>query len=128
MLYYILLSILLINNFRITNSTKIPKFCVNCNHFLPDNKFFLANLIDYSKVNCKIIDFDKYALEYSRCTFFPKNNNISLDDENFNKYLVTGKSKIKKNSLRLFDYNYCTTARNDENMCGKDGLKFQEKK
>jgi len=122
MFYYILLSLLLVSN-----ATKIPKFCVNCKHFMPDKKFFLSNLLDYSKVNCQIIDFDKYSLEYSRCALFPKNNNTSLEDDNFNKYLVTGKPKMNNIKLRLLDYNYCTTVRNDEKLCGKDGTKFEQK-
>ena len=128
MFCYILLSILLINNLRITNSCKVPKFCVNCKHFLPDKRFFLNNLIDYSKINCDIIDLNKYSLEYSRCALFSKYNNTTLEEDNFNKYLVTGKPKMNRIGLKFFDYNYCTTARNDENMCGKDGLKFEEKK
>jgi len=94
---------------------------------MPDKRFFLANLFDYSKINCQVIDFNKYSLEYSRCTMFPKHNNITLDEDNFNKYLVSGKSQLKQNGLRLVDYNYCTTARNDEKLCGKDGINFEER-
>jgi SNF2 family DNA or RNA helicase len=55
-----------------------------------------------------------------------KRHEVVRDLRSNRKYLVTGTTKMNKSSLRLLDYNYCTTSRNNENMCGKDGKKFEK--
>ena len=70
----------------------VPKFCVNCKHFLKPVHYI--------------------GDSYGRCSFFPQ-----IDDGEF---YVTGTKSI-------YAYNYCTTARQCENMCGKEGKKYESK-
>ena len=65
-------------------------------------------------LNCKYFILDIDNDKFSKCTLFPiiKNDNY---------YLVNGINMDNKN-----DHNFCITVRNIENMCGKDGKKFEK--
>jgi hypothetical protein len=68
-------------------------------------------------INCKFYkkDFISFS-EFGKCTKF------LYTDENCN-YLVNGKP------IHNFDHlHYCSTARKFENMCGKEGKFYEEKK
>ena len=61
-------------------------------------------------INCKyyINTSDvKSNIIYGKCLLSPKKN------DNYINFLVTGEKK--------FEYNYCSTSRSSENMCGKEG-------
>lgn len=66
-------------------------------------------------VNCKNFIGNYIGNKYGKCKVFPI---IFQDDE----FLITGKiNKIKT------DYRYCSTARENKNMCGEKGIKYEEK-
>jgi len=76
--------------------------------------FITSVLSDKFCINCKF--FTKHPLSsniYGKCKLFPTDDYDKLD------YLVSGKNK--------FNYRYCSSIRNDENMCGLKG-KYYEKK
>ena len=84
---------------------------------------FLISIISYNShiinpklcINCKNFIENHIGNKYGKCKAFPI---IFQDDE----YLITGIiNKIKT------DYRYCSTARENKNMCGEKGLKFEEK-
>jgi hypothetical protein len=64
-------------------------------------------------VNCKY--FVKYGTNhiYGKCSLFPKINN---------NYLVTGNEEDKSEH-----YTYCSIARSNDDMCGKEGMKYKKK-
>ena len=67
-------------------------------------------------VNCKFFDVSTSVInKFGKCTLFPK----EPKDEFF---LVDGIKTIEPQ-----EYNFCSVARDFDNMCGKDG-KFYEKK
>ena len=74
-----------------------PKLCIDCKFF---RKYKFSNDNNYGK-----------------CSFFRES---IIDDDNH--YLVTG---IEKDKEEL--YYFCSTSRNFQHMCGKEG-KFYEKK
>lgn len=76
-----------------------PKFCVNCKYNIPDTVISTSNP------------------KFSKCALFPK----SSDDNN--SYLVTGDFK-----LSLVEYHYCSTARDQESMCGQKGTEYKKKR
>ena len=76
------------------------KFCINC-------KFAINNINKY--------DNNKFI----KCTLFPIND--LLDEYNF---LVTG---INTNSISETDFVYCSTARQFNHMCGKEGKMYKKK-
>jgi hypothetical protein len=53
---------------------------------------------------------------FGRCSLFPRESIVA-------NYLVTGMDD-KSNADHYF---YCSTARTNEDMCGKEGIKFQIK-
>ena len=63
-------------------------------------------------INCKYYtnksDF-KSDVIYGKCLLSPKKN----ENENDINFLVSGEKK--------FEYNYCSTSRSSEDMCGKEG-------
>ena len=63
-------------------------------------------------LNCKFFINDLMGNQYGKCSFFP----TELSDA---KFLVTG--------IKTTDYYYCSTARQYENMCGKEGNKYKNK-
>lgn len=66
--------------------------------------------------NCKFFKKDIITGNtFGKCLLFPKT------EEKIIEYLVTG---IQKN----VDYYYCSTARNSDNMCGKKGIKYEDKR
>jgi hypothetical protein len=75
-----------------------PKFCVNC-------KFFRNSFISDIKMRDN---------KYGKCAFFPIESKKCSTE-----FLVTG---VKQNC----DYFYCSTAREYENMCGKEGVKYEK--
>jgi hypothetical protein len=52
-------------------------------------------------------------MKYGKCFLYPKT------EENLNKYLVTG-SNIND------EYQYCSTARQQFDMCGKEGKSYRK--
>ena len=69
-------------------------------------------------IDCKFFIKSKFTNDnkFGKCSFFRERN---LDDDNH--YLVTG----IKNKEEF--YYFCSTSRNFEHMCGKEG-RFYEKK
>ena len=65
-------------------------------------------------VNCKyIIPDNNLGIAYSKCSFFERINN--------EKYLISGDpDDIEK------EFNFCSTARSFESMCGEDGKKYKK--
>ena len=78
-------------------SCSSTKFCVNCKHYIPKK-------------------LSLFYSEFGKCSVFPQ---PQVKDEYF---LVTG-----KNSNTKKEYNYCSIARNYEDMCGVKA-KYYEKK
>ena len=61
-------------------------------------------------INCKyyINTSDvKSNIIYGKCLLFPRKNDNDIN------FLVTGEKKL--------EYDYCSTSRNSENMCGEEG-------
>jgi hypothetical protein len=67
-----------------------PKLCINCKHFITDNK----------------------DGEYGQCAFFTR-------DESKINFLVNG--------INQELYYYCSSARNEEDMCGQEGKYYKKK-
>jgi len=74
-----------------------PKFCVDCKYFIPCET---TNLVQYGKCSLSKYDIDK-------------------NDENF---LVSGIQVPL-----ITQYRYCSTMRNYEDFCGKEGKKYKKK-
>jgi len=68
-------------------------------------------------VDCKFFKKDLFGNKYGTCSLFEKTE-IS---DNYNDFLVDGIVRRKK-----VKYHYCSTARNDDNMCGKDGKLYEK--
>ena len=81
--------------------------------------FVFSNEIIKPKLCINCVFFHKNFLssnKFGKCSFYPI--------PKYNDYfLVDGKTEVKKE-----DNHYCSTARNYENMCGKDGKHFIKKK
>ena len=77
-----------------------PDFCVDCKFYIPNNFLFLP-----------------IGKEFGKCKLY---YDIKDDDRDF---LVTG---IKKNILK--EYKYCSICRNNDDLCGKQGIQFINKK
>ena len=76
-----------------------PKFCVDCQHFIP-----------YWS-----------GAGYAKCSAFPRTNYATKAAET--NYLVSGVyPKVN------IEYFHCSTAREIEDMCGKQGKSFTPKK
>ena len=79
------------------------RICVNCRYFINQND-----------------------LTYGKCLLFPKKNppeNEYKKQKELIDFLVSGYEKPKKPKER--DYYFCSTARDSENMCGKEGKLFE---
>ena len=76
-----------------------PKLCINCKHFIPDNN----NINIYGKDSNNI---------YGKCSLFPK------EESKFN-FLVNGINEQM--------YYFCSTARQNEHMCGEKGNLYKKK-
>jgi hypothetical protein len=78
-------------------------------------KWLLASFIVFTHalvpycINCKHFINGKSGLQYGKCRVFP----IEPDD-----FLVTGKHTE-------VDYKFCSTARNNEKLCGNSGKYFK---
>jgi len=95
--------LLLLFFFKIINATRDVNICKNC-------KFF--------------IKYDNDII-YSKCLMFPKMNpqNEYNKRQNLITLLVTGHYPPLK--VEELEYFYCSTARDSEDMCGKNGKKFR---
>lgn len=79
----------------------------------PPNVAYLHELSDPKLcINCKFFITDNDSGRYGKCALFSKN-------ENNPSYLVNGES-VNKDILYL-----CSTARNDETMCGVNATRFE---
>ncbi len=87
-------------SFSSLNPTIIPKFCVNCKYYIRPESSYIG------------------SAAYGKCMLF-NITTIKLDDT----YLVTGVD----NSEITIEYNYCSTARSMNGMCGMDGKRYEEK-
>ena len=70
-------------------------------------------------VNCKFAINEYYNNKFIKCALFPIND--LFDEANF---LVTG---INSNSISEQDFIYCSTARQFNHMCGKEGKMYKKK-
>lgn len=67
-------------------------------------------------VNCKFFVKNPFCHDtFGKCSAFRKN----IENHQLLDYLVSGKQKI--------EYKYCSTARENENLCGKEGKMYIEK-
>jgi len=64
-------------------------------------------------INCKYFMADNYNSKFSKCALFP------IPKKNYNLHLVNG--EVPEEDIK---YNFCATARNDEEMCGITGKKY----
>ena len=77
--------------------------------------FYVSSYEKYC-VNCKYFVKNPFCKDtFGKCSAFRKNI------ENYQKldYLVSGKQKI--------EYKFCSTAREDEDLCGKEGKMYMER-
>ena len=77
----------------------LTKFCVNCKYYMPPVGSYISSA-------------------YGKCLLF-NITTIKLDET----YLVTGID----NSEVTVEYNYCSTARSMNGMCGTDGKRYEQK-
>lgn len=75
--------------------------------------YLLAAIQEKFCVNCRHAKTNFLGATYSKCTLFP------IKDSNHAEYLVTGKP--------YSNYNYCSTARNLDQMCGQEGKYYVKK-
>jgi len=69
-------------------------------------------------VNCTHFRGSFFGSKFGKCSLFPQIEEIDNRD-----YLVNGNSKKS-----IIDYNYCSIIRNYNDMCGKNGKMYEEKK
>ena len=77
--------------------------------------------------NCRYFISQNHAI-YGKCLLFPKkyeNVNEYKKQRELIEFLVTGYEKPKEN--KQSEYYFCSTARDSENMCGKEGKLFENK-
>lgn len=91
------------------NEKNINKFCRNCKYFIPENDLFYI----YNGNG----DKDNRNTEFSKCKLFPIVNNSTKY-----QFLVSG--EIRHNFI---SYDYCSKARENDNMCGENGKNYSEK-
>jgi len=84
------------------------KYCINCKHFLPVNKYIFPNV--YLPEN-----------EYGKCAYFVKDYKNSEYRNELIKHLVAAKPL---NSVKD-EYYYASTAREFPHMCGEKGKKYE---
>lgn len=66
-------------------------------------------------VNCQYFFIEKNTdTKFGKCFLFPK------EEDNFKNYLLTGKTVYD-------EYNSCSIARSNINMCGKEGRKYRKR-
>ena len=66
-------------------------------------------------IDCKYFQPGDYSNEFGKCLLFPR----IIDDDNF---LVTGVNKISE-----VTYNYCSSCRTHDDMCGEYGIFYKKK-
>ena len=84
-----------------------------CLYWLNNHSITTINAENFC-VNC--VHFKKHWLSstiFGRCDVFPKESENKVD------YLISGKP--------VKEFNFCSTARMDENMCGLKGKYYQKK-
>jgi len=87
-------------------------FLIICSIFLPI--FSLKQNKPKLCINCKFFIKDlEYGNEYGKCSLCPT-------EESSVKLLVTGYKNID-------NYYYCSTARQSERLCGKEGINYKQK-
>jgi len=64
-------------------------------------------------INCKYFISDNRASEFGRCSIFKIKDSTSAD------FLITGITNAD-------DYSYCSTTRNYNHMCGKEGKYYKK--
>ena len=80
---------------------KTQNFCVDCKFYISDNSFLAIGV----------------GKEFGKCKLY-----YDVEDNN-RDFLVTGiKNKVEKK------YKYCSICRDNDNMCGKQGIQFVNKK
>ena len=97
-----------------------PKFCVNC-------KFAISNINGYENEYGVNINRDNHN-KFMKCVLFPINNLFVECVET--KFLVTGISKndiSENNNISKQNFIYCSTARQFNHMCGKEGKMYKKK-
>ena len=94
--------------------------------------FFLHFLTTMMAYQIKICAQCKYFIHnddliYGKCVLFPKieYENLVEKRKKFYEFLVTGYEKPKEH--KPVEYFFCSTARECENMCGKEGKKYEER-
>lgn len=65
--------------------------------------------------NCKYFISNTDEVKFGKCSAFPK----KTDNQYF---LVTGTEEDK-----IIDYSYCSVARNNDRMCGNEGIMHKRK-
>ena len=95
--YIFLMGMIIIQQIEMKNN----KLCQSCRYFINDN------------------------LSLGKCYLFPKvkNRDINEKRKDLQIFLKTGDTVRSK----TIDYIYCSSARNSEFMCGKDGKKYVDK-
>ena len=88
----------------ITMVASQPKICTKCKYFIHNDK-----------------------LIYGKCALFPKIDyeNLLQKRKDLYEFLVTGYEKPKEH--KPVEYFFCSTTRECENMCGKEGKKYEER-
>ena len=66
-------------------------------------------------VDCKFFRKNFYGNEFGTCSLFTR---YEISDDSF---LVDGKQR-----KTIVKYNYCSTARQQDSMCGKDGKLYEK--
>jgi hypothetical protein len=85
------------NILKKNGTNEVYKFCVDCEHFLP-------------QIN---------GATYGKCKAFPRTDTLKKVETD---YMVSGFF-----SEAEVEYFYCSSAREYEHMCGRNGTKFQGK-
>ena len=70
-------------------------------------------------VDCKFFKRDLFGNKFGKCSLFEKTE--IADNDNYNDFLVDGIVRRKK-----VEYHYCSTARQCDDMCGKDGKLYEK--
>lgn len=71
-------------------------------------------------VNCQYFSINKNAQNTNTGNVFGKCIAFPITESNEVSYLITGKKEKR-------DFFYCSTARGDSEMCGKEGKKYRKR-
>lgn len=100
MMYWNLISIFFFTAIAFSLKPPTPRICKNCKYFIPN------------------ISYDG-SLEFSKCSAFNTTTNLGNT-----KYLVSG---VDDGVREYTEYTHCSTARDFEKMCGKNGKMYKRK-